>query len=70
MDIELSNKQIKQLALTISIDDVLGLIMKDYNGYLEFLDKELKNSEITEQEYKRELKLIEILKNKGKEVNL
>ena len=62
MDIELSDKQIKQFALVVSLNDVLECIKKDINSYLLFLNNELENNEITEVEYNNELKLIERLK--------
>lgn len=62
MDIELSDKQIKQFALVVSLNDVLECIKKDINSYLLFLNDELENNEITEVEYNNELKLIERLK--------
>lgn len=63
MDIPISDKQIKQLSLSISITDVLDCIRNDYDSYLEFLNSELNNNEITEEEYKKELRLIDELKN-------
>ena len=62
MDIELSDKQIKQFALVVSLNDVLECIKKDINSYLLFLNNELENNEITEVEYNTDLKLIERLK--------
>ena len=68
MDITLSYSQVKQLSLSISITDVLDCIRKDYNSYLEFLNNELKDNEITEEEYKKELHLIKKLRsNESKE---
>lgn len=63
MDIILSNNQIKQLSLSVSINDVLDCIKKDYDGYLKFLDEELKKNKMTKKEYQDELILIEKLKN-------
>ena len=54
MDISISDKQIKQLSLSISITDVLDCIRNDYDSYLEFLNNELNDNEITEEEYKKE----------------
>ena len=63
MDMTLSDSQIKQLSLAISVNDVLNCIRKDIDGYLLFLKEELKNSEITITEYENELKLVERIKN-------
>lgn len=70
MDIELTNNQIKQFSLSISITDVLDCIKKDYDSYLNFLNDELENKNINQEEYNRELKFVEELKNnERKEVN-
>lgn len=70
MDIELTNNQIKQFSLSISITDVLDCIRKDYDSYLNFLSEELENNNINQEEYNRELLFVEELKNKErKEVN-
>lgn len=63
MDTTLSDSQIKQLSLSISMTDVLNCIKKDYDSYLNFLREELKNNEITKEEYKKELMLIKKLKD-------
>lgn len=63
-DIKLNNNQIKQFSLALSVDDVLNCIRKDYDSYLNFLNEELENDEISEEEYKREIMLIEHLKSK------
>lgn len=63
IDIELSDKQAKQLSISITIDDVLSCIKKDIDSYLNFINLELENKEINEEEYKKELKLIASLKN-------
>lgn len=69
IDIKLNNKQIKQFSLALSIDDVLNCIRKDYDSYLNFLNEEFENNEISEEEYKREIMLIEYLKlNESEEV--
>lgn len=69
IDIKLNNKQIKQFSLALSIDDVLNCIRKDYDSYLNFLNEEFENNEISEEEYKRELMLIQHLKlNEREEV--
>ncbi len=62
MDTKLSEKQIKQIGLAISIDDVLNCIKKDYDGYITFLNQELKEQEITNEEYKKEISLLNKLK--------
>lgn len=62
MDIKLNHNQIKQFSLALSIDDVLNCIIKDYDGYLNFLNEEFENNKISEEEYNRELMLIEHLK--------
>lgn len=66
MDISISDKQIKQLSLSISITDVLDCIRNDYDSYLEFLNNELNDNEITEEEYKKELHLIDKLKSNSR----
>lgn len=69
IDIKLNNNQIKQFSLALSIDDVLNCIRKDYDSYLNFLNEEFENNEISEEEYKREIMLIEYLKlNESEEV--
>ncbi len=67
MDTTLSDSQIKQLSLSISITDVLNCIKKDYDSYLNFLREELKDNEITNDEYKKELLLIRKLKKEQTE---
>ena len=62
IDKTLNNNQIKKFSLTISIDDVLNCIKKDYDGYLNFLNEELKDNAITLEEYNKELMLIDRLK--------
>ena len=62
IDTTLNNNQIKKFSLTISIDDVLNCIKKDYDGYLNFLNEELKDNAITLEEYNKELMLIDRLK--------
>lgn len=70
MDIKLNHNQIKQFSLALSIDDVLNCIIKDYDGYLNFLNEELENENINQEEYNRELLFVEELKkNERKEVN-
>ena len=66
MDISISDKQIKQLSLSISITDVLDCIRNDYDSYLEFLNNELNDNEITEEEYKKEWHLIDKLKSNSR----
>lgn len=69
IDIKLNHKQIKQFSLALSVDDVLNCIRKDYDSYLNFLNEELQNNEITKEEYNRELMLIQHLKlNEREEV--
>lgn len=58
MDILLSDNQIKKLSLSISTNDVLDYIKKDYASYLQFLDEELKNNKMTKKEYQEEFMLI------------
>lgn len=67
MDMILSDKQIRQLSLSISIIDVLNCLKKDYNSYLKFLYKEFKDNKITKVEYEKELMLIERLKSEQRE---
>lgn len=62
IDTTLNNNQIKKFSLTISIDDVLNCIKKDYDSYLNFLNEELKDNAITLEDYKKELMLIDRLK--------
>lgn len=62
IDTTLNNNQIKKFSLTISIDDVLNCIKKDYDSYLNFLNEELKDNAITLEEYNKELMLIDRLK--------
>lgn len=62
MDIQLSNNQVKQFGLAVSINDVLNCISNDYDNYLQFLNEELDNQQITKEEYKKELCLINKLK--------
>lgn len=62
MDIEISDRQVKHLALAISLNDVLECIKDDYESYLLFLNEELENKEITDIEYYKELNLIQKLK--------
>ena len=69
IDIKLNHKQIKQFSLALSVDDELNCIRKDYDSYLNFLNEELQNNEITKEEYNRELMLIQHLKlNEREEV--
>ena len=67
MDTTISDSQIKQLSLSISINDVLNCIRKDFDKYLRFLNEELQNNEITQAEYEKELLLIDRLKNQQRE---
>lgn len=67
VDTKLSDKQTKQLSLAISLNDVLNCIKKDLNSYLKFLNCELNNQEITRDEYKKELQLIENMKKENRE---
>ena len=55
MDVKLSDKQIKQFSLTLSVDDVLNCIMKDIDSYMNFLNAELECKAITQEEYEKEL---------------
>lgn len=59
MDILLNDNQIKKLSLSISTNDVLDYIKKDYNNYLKYLEEELSNNKITKKEYKEEIISIE-----------
>lgn len=62
MNIHLSNSQIKQFSLAVSINDVLNCITNNYDNYLQFLKEELYNQKITKEEYDKELLLINILR--------
>lgn len=62
MNIHLSNSQIKQFSLAVSINDVLNCITNNYDNYLQFLKEELYNQQITKEEYDKELLLINILR--------
>ena len=64
MDILLSDNQIKKLSLSISTNDVLDYIKKDYNNYLKYLEEELSNNKITKKEYKEEIISIEKINKK------
>ena len=64
MDVKLSDKQIKQFSLTLSVDDVLNCIMKDIDSYINFLNAELECKAITQEEYEKELLLINKLNKK------
>lgn len=64
MDVKLSDKQIKQFSLTLSVDDVLNCIMKDIDSYMNFLNAELECKAITQEEYEKELLLINKLNKK------
>lgn len=63
MDIKLQNKQIEQLSLALSVDDVLNCIRNNYDDYINFLNGKLKTNEITINEYNKELNLVNNLKN-------
>ena len=62
MDIKLGNEQIKQLSSALSINDVLDCIKNNSQSYLQFLNDELENKQITKTEYNKELILLEKLK--------
>jgi hypothetical protein len=62
MNIHLSNSQIKQFSLAVSINDVLNCITNNYDNYLQFLKEELYNQQITKEEYDKELLLINRLR--------
>ena len=62
MDVQLSNNQIKQFSLAVSINDVLNCITNNYDNYLQFLKEELYNQQITKEEYDKELLLINRLR--------
>lgn len=64
MDILLNDNQIKKLSLSISTNDVLDYIKKDYNNYLKYLEEELSNNKITKKEYKEEIISIEKINKK------
>ncbi len=66
MNIHLSNSQIKQFSLAVSINDVLNCISNDYDNYLQFLNKELDNQQITKEEYNKELLSINKLREELK----
>ena len=59
MGILLNDNQIKKLSLSISTNDVLDYIKKDYNNYLKYLEEELSNNKITKKESKEEIISIE-----------
>lgn len=69
MDVQLSNNQIKQFSLAVSINDVLNCISNDYDNYLQFLNEELDNQQITKEEYNKELLLIDKIKMKKERYN-
>lgn len=69
MNIHLSNSQIKQFSLVVSINDVLNCITNNYDNYLQFLKEELDNQQITKEEYDKELLLINKLR-KIKEIKV
>lgn len=64
MGILLNDNQIKKLSLSISTNDVLDYIKKDYNNYLKYLEEELSNNKITKKEYKEEIISIEKINKK------
>ena len=64
MGILLNDNQIKKLSLSISTNDVLDYIKKDYNNYLKYLEEELSNNKITMKEYKEEIISIEKINKK------
>ncbi len=66
MNMHLSNSQIKQFSLAVSINDVLNCISNDYDNYLQFLNKELDNQQITKEEYNKELLSINKLREELK----
>lgn len=69
MDVQLSNNQIKQFSLAVSINDVLNCISNDYDNYIQFLNEELDNQQITKEEYNKELLLIDKIKMKRERYN-
>lgn len=69
MDVQLSNNQIKQFSLAVSINDVLNCISNDYDNYIQFLNEELDNQQITKEEYNKELLLIDKIKMKKERYN-
>ena len=69
MDVQLSNNQIKQFSLAVSINDVLNCISNDYDNYIQFLSEELDNQKITKEEYNKELLLIDKIKMKKERYN-
>lgn len=63
MNIQLSSKQIKYFSSSIVMTDVLNYIKNDYDNYLKFLNDELTNNNISDEEYKEEINLINNIKN-------
>ena len=61
MDVVINENLVKQLYLTMSVNDVLNHIKDNNDSYLQFLNEELSNDRITEQEYNYELSLLEKL---------
>lgn len=61
MDIKLQNKQIEQLSLALSVDDVLNFIENNKNDYLLFLNEELESKNISLKEYNNEISYLNIL---------
>jgi len=61
MDVVINENLVKQLYLTMSVNDVLNYIKDNNDSYLQFLNEELSNDSITEQEYNYELSLLEKL---------
>lgn len=70
MDVVINDNQAKQFYLTMSVNDVLNCIKNNSESYLQFLDEELDNNRITEEEYKYELSLYKkiIIKEEEREV--
>lgn len=70
MDIVINDNQAKQFYLTMSVDDVLNCIKNNSESYLEFLNEELDNKRITEEEYKNELTLFKQIIIKEEEIEV
>lgn len=70
MDVVINDNQAKQFYLTMSVDDVLNCIKNNSESYLQFLNEELDNARITEEEYINELTLYKKIINKEEEIEV
>ena len=70
MDVVINDNQAKQFYLTMSVDDVLNCIKNNSESYLQFLNEELDNTRITEEEYINELTLYKKIINKEEEIEV